>query len=44
MQHVVKSPIQAALSKLGLSVRRVKPEPYRELWDVPRYGTHREPA
>ena len=44
MLHIVKSPIQTALSKLGLSVRLVKPEPYQELWDVPRYGAHREPA
>jgi FkbM family methyltransferase len=40
MLNIVKSPIKAALSRLGLSVRRVKPEPYQELWDVPRFLEH----
>src|ERR1700732_3793322 len=40
MLNIVKSPVQAALSKLGLSVRRVKHEPYQELWDVPRFTEH----
>jgi FkbM family methyltransferase len=40
MLNFVKSPIQAVLSKVGLSVRRVKHEPYQELWEVPRFTEH----
>jgi FkbM family methyltransferase len=40
MLNLAKSLIRAALSSVGLSVRRVKHEPYEELWDVPRFTEH----
>ena len=36
----MKSAIQNVLSKLGLSIQRIKPEAYQELWDVPRFTEH----
>lgn len=40
MLSPVKSLIRGALSKVGLSIQRVKREPYQELWDVPRFTEH----
>ena len=40
MLNLVKSPIHAALSRLGLTIQRVKHEPYKELWEVQRFTEH----
>jgi FkbM family methyltransferase len=40
MLNLLKSPIKAALSSVGLSVQRIKHEPYEDLWDVPRFTEH----
>ena len=40
MLSLLKSPIKAALSSVGLAVQRIKHEPYEELWDVPRFTEH----
>jgi FkbM family methyltransferase len=37
MLALIKTPIQAALGHAGISVRRIRAEPYQHLWKVPRY-------
>lgn len=36
----IKATVRVALSSVGLSVQRIKREPYEELWDVPRFTDH----
>jgi FkbM family methyltransferase len=33
----VASPIRSMLRRAGIAVSRIRPEPYQELWDVPRF-------
>ena len=37
MMNTVTSPIRSMLRRAGIAVSRIRPEPYRELWDVPRF-------
>jgi FkbM family methyltransferase len=38
--NLLKAPIQAALSAVGLQIRRVKHDPYEELWQIPCLTQH----
>lgn len=40
LSSIIKSPIRAALSIVGLSVQRIRRQPYEELWEVPRFTEH----
>ena len=37
MMNAIKLPIRAALASAGLSIQKIRHEPYEELWDVPRF-------
>lgn len=40
MMNLLKTPIQGALSTVGLQLQKIKHDPYEELWDVPRHTEH----
>ena len=40
MLNLPKSLVKSAPAKLGLSLQRIKHEPYEDLWEVPRFTQH----
>ena len=37
MLNLIKTPLRAAFAQAGLTIQKIKREPYQELWDVPRF-------